>query len=83
MKQSTVEQLADFSEKSGKIIAALIREQPDCISTQAFMEFVAVVQKFAHAIDGNNDTTIKGSEIYEEFTSAKQEAIRYLLREKR
>ncbi len=81
MKQSTVEQLANFSDKSGQIIAAIIREQPECVSTVTFKEFVVVVMKFANAIANDPHTTIKGSETYEEFYRAKQEAVSFLMGE--
>jgi hypothetical protein len=75
MKSQTVEACAEFAEKSGRIIAALVREQPGCISTIAFREFVTLCVGVTQAIENDHSLTIRGSEAFEEFQKAKAHMI--------
>lgn len=80
MRDETIQVCVEFAEKSGKILAALIREQPDCISTRAFVEYVQATTKIGRAIKVVPNQ-VRGSEIFEEYEELRKRMIRILMTE--
>ena len=76
MQAITVERLAEFAEKGGKLVAALIRERPDLIG-EAYLQWFRDTMVFARILD-MTPTMLRGSELHEEFLAAKTAALQAL-----
>jgi hypothetical protein len=79
MNQSSINKLADFATKFGEVVADLVIKQPECISTQAFVDLIEVAMRFSRAMQTDQEFCRRPS--YRQFEIARQIAMRCLQEE--